>query len=172
MEKFLTCQLTLQKILMRTQHKISKSKSPIEAKSPQMSHLNSFYNSLRKIRYVYVGMGRRKYTQEIKNFKNKATLVTKISALKIANNSFTFTGILTKIINRSFSKGVFTQQLKTARVVPIFKKGSETDVGNYKHILLLSSFSKIYEKLMYNRIMDFLNFNGILHGLLHEWHTS
>ena len=89
----------------------------------------------------------------------------KISALKIANNSLNFTSILAKIINKSFNEGVFPQQLKTARVVPIFKEGSKTDVGNYRPISLLSSISKIFEKLMYNRIMEFLSFNGILHEM-------
>ena len=98
----------------------------------------------------------------VKNFKNKSTLDTKISALKIANNSLNFTSILSEIINNSFNEGVLLQQLKTARVVPIFKEGSKTDVGNYRPISLLSSISKNFEKLMYNRIMEmeFLNFNG------------
>ena len=98
----------------------------------------------------------------VKNFKNKSTLDTKISALKISNNSLNFTSILSEIINKSFNEGVLLQQLKTARVVPIFKEGSKTDVGNYRPISLLSSISKKIEKLMYNRIMEleFLNFNG------------
>ena len=69
------------------------------------------------------------------------------------------------LINKSFNEGVFPQQLKTARVVPIFKKGSKTEVGNYRPISLLSSISKNFEKLMYNRITEFLNFNGILHEM-------
>ena len=101
----------------------------------------------------------------VKNFKNKSTLDTKISALKIANNLLNFTSILAKIINKSFNEGVFPQQLKTARVVPIFKEGTKTEVGNYRPILLLSSISKIFEKLMFNRITEFLNFNGILHEM-------
>ena len=43
----------------------------------------------------------------VKNFKNKSTFDTKISALKIANNSLNFTSILAKIINKSFNEGVF-----------------------------------------------------------------
>ena len=101
----------------------------------------------------------------IKNFKNKSTLDTKISALKIASNSFKFTGVLAKVINKSFKDGVFPHQLKTARVVPIFKEGSKTDVGNYRPISLLSSMSKIYEKIMHFRLMEFLNFNGVLHEM-------
>ena len=49
----------------------------------------------------------------------------------------------------------------------IFKEGSKTDFGNYRPISLLSSISKFFDKLMYNRIMEFLNFNGILHEMLY-----
>ena len=57
----------------------------------------------------------------INNFELKATLDTKISALKIANESFNFTTALTNVINKSFSQGVFPDQMKIARVIPIHK---------------------------------------------------
>ncbi len=52
--------------------------------------------------------------------------------------------------------------MKIARVVPIHKDGTKTDVSNYRPISLLSSFSKIYEKLMHTRILEFLSLNGSL----------
>ena len=100
--------------------------------------------------------------QIIKNFKNKATLDCKISVLKIANTNFSFTETLTKIINKSFDEGYFPHQLKVARVVPIHKGGAKTNVSNYRPISLLNAFSKIYEKLMHNRILDFLEYNSSL----------
>ena len=101
----------------------------------------------------------------IRNFKNKATLDTKISALKIANTSRKFTETLAKVIDKSFTEGVFPHQLKSARVVPIYKEGNKTCVENYRPISLLSSFSKIYEKLMHNRVIKFLDQNGSLHDM-------
>ena len=101
----------------------------------------------------------------IKKFKNKSTLDTKISALKIANSSHSFTNILTRIINRSLEEGIFPQPLKNARVIPVYKGCSKTDVSNYRPISLLSTFSKIYEKLMHIRIIDFLESNGSLHDM-------
>ena len=98
----------------------------------------------------------------IKGFKNKATLDTKIGPLKLANSSLNFTTALAKVINTSFNQGVFPNALKVARVVPIHKDGTKTDVSNYRPISLLSSFSKIYEKLMHTRIIGFLNGNGSL----------
>ena len=101
----------------------------------------------------------------IQSFKNKSTRDTKIEALKIANTSFVFTRTLAMIINMSFQQGVFPEQMKTAKVVPIHKEGSKTDVGNYRPISLLTSFSKIYEKLMHCRILKFLDSNNSLYEM-------
>ena len=101
----------------------------------------------------------------IKNFKNKATRDSKMSALKIANESYKFTSSLANIVSRSFAQGIFPDQLKLAKVIPIHKEGPKTNVSNYRPISLLSSFSKIYEKIMHNRIMKFLNVNNSLFGM-------
>ena len=98
----------------------------------------------------------------IKKLKNKSTLDTKIEPLKIANKSFAFTEALANVVNSSFEQGIFPQALKSARVVPIHKEGPKTDVTNYRPISLLGAFSKIYEKLMHNRVMEFLNKNNLL----------
>ena len=96
----------------------------------------------------------------INNFKNKYTLDIRTSSLKIANTSIKFTHTLAKIIDKSFTKGVFPEQLKSVRVVPIHKEGSKTDVENYRPISLLASISKVYGKLMHSRIINFLDSNN------------
>ena len=98
----------------------------------------------------------------IKSLKNKTTRDSKISALKIANDSFAFTNALAGIINKSFQQGIFPGELKIAKVVPIYKEGPKTDVSNYRPISLLSSLSKVYEKLMHARILNFLDSNNLL----------
>ena len=98
----------------------------------------------------------------ILGFKNKSTGDTKIEALKIANKSHVFTSTLAMIVNKSFEQGIFPAQMKVAKVVPIHKEGPKTDVGNYRPISLLASFSKIYEKLMHCRILKFLVSNKSL----------
>ena len=47
--------------------------------------------------------------------------------------------------------GVFPSALKTAKVVPVFKKDSKLDYSNYQPISMLSNIEKILEKLMYKR---------------------
>ena len=60
--------------------------------------------------------------------------------------------ILTYLINRSFNEGIFPVSLKKAKVIPLHKDGSKTDVNNYRPISLLTVWSKIFERVMYNRI--------------------
>ncbi|XP_047002972.1 uncharacterized protein LOC124620343 [Schistocerca americana] len=47
--------------------------------------------------------------------------------------------------------------LKTSKITPLHKKGPKNDVANYRLIPQLSSFSKIFEKLFYTRLVDFTN---------------
>ena len=53
--------------------------------------------------------------------------------------------------------------MKVAKVTPIFKKEDKTDPGNYRPISLLSTINKILEKVMYKRVMSFLNKFKILY---------
>ena len=45
---------------------------------------------------------------------------------------------------------------------PIFKNGSKQDISNYRPISLLTTFSKVFEKIIYNRLCKHFEINGIL----------
>ena len=64
--------------------------------------------------------------------------------------------ILTKLFNDSIRQRVFPNVLKTAQVAPIHKSGSKHKFSNYRPISILSSFSKIFEKCLYNQISSYL----------------
>ena len=64
---------------------------------------------------------------------------------------------LTHVFNLSLINGDFISGFKTAKVVPIHKKGNVTNVSNYGPISLLYSMSKKLEKLVYNLVISFLN---------------
>lgn len=65
---------------------------------------------------------------------------------------------LSELSNDILSEGVFPDELKLARVVPVHKKGSRADVGNYRPISILPSLSKIFEKLILLRLLHPLQF--------------
>ena len=68
---------------------------------------------------------------------------------------------LSKIINKSFSTGLVPDQLKIAKVCPIFKNGDRSQYNNYRAISVLPTFSKIVEKLICNRLVSYLSKNAI-----------
>ena len=53
-------------------------------------------------------------------------------------------------------------QFKIAKVIPLFKTGDKALPDNYRPISLLSSFSKILEKVVCIRLLNFLENNNIL----------
>jgi hypothetical protein len=54
----------------------------------------------------------------------------------------------TYICNEIFNTGIFSDRLKFAIVRPLFKQGKTQNISNYRPKFLLTSFSKIIEKLM------------------------
>ena len=69
---------------------------------------------------------------------------------------------LCNIFNSSILAGIYPSVFKIARVVPIFKSGSENDVNNFRPISTLPIFSKIFEKLLFNKLSNFIEDNEIL----------
>jgi len=69
---------------------------------------------------------------------------------------------LTYIFNKSISTGIFPDRLKYLIIKPLYKKGERTDLSNYRPISMLTSFSKVLEKALYNRLIEYLNDNNVL----------
>jgi len=86
----------------------------------------------------------------------------KISTNILKSSIYYISYPLTYICNKMLSSGVFPTRLKFAEVKPIFKKGVKKVTTNYRPISLLTSFSKIFEKVIYNRIFHHINYNHIL----------
>lgn len=70
---------------------------------------------------------------------------------------------LNHICNLSFSQGIFPSRLKTACVTPIFKAKDPSDFTNYRPVSVLPLFSKLLERLYYNRTIKYLNKNSIIY---------
>ena len=70
--------------------------------------------------------------------------------------------ILSVIFNKCFVEGFYPDKLKIAKVIVLHKKGRKDIMGNYRPISLLNIFDKIFEKLIYKRIIAFLKKHDIL----------
>ena len=67
------------------------------------------------------------------------------------------------IINKSLTEGTFPSLFKVAQICPIYKKSDKSKCVNYRPISLLSNLSKIFERIMYNRIETYLEKSDILY---------
>ena len=94
---------------------------------------------------------------------------------------------LTECINICLSTGCFPDDLKLAEVIPVYKKDDNLDKSNYRPISILPSISKIYERVLFNRINGYFEtiFSNALCGfrcnhstqhallrLLQNWHKT
>lgn len=79
-------------------------------------------------------------------------------------------------INLSLSQGIFPELLKKSIVKPLFKKDDKSKIDNYRPITLIPIFSKILEKIIYNRFIKFLDKNNVIteeqHGFRKNRSTS
>lgn len=64
---------------------------------------------------------------------------------------------LSKIFNLSLTTGIHPDCLKIAKTIPVFKKGCHHLASNYRPISLLSNINKLLEKIVFERIYDFLD---------------
>ena len=70
---------------------------------------------------------------------------------------------LVRIFNESLSMGIFPEVMKLAEVVPLYKAKEKFLETNYRPISLLTTMSKILEKVVYTRVYTFLNANDQLY---------
>ena len=76
------------------------------------------------------------------------------------------------IINESLVTGIVPSKLKIAKIIPLFKSGDPKAFNNYRPISILPCLSKIYEKVVYNRLIDFINKNKILSKCQYGFRSS
>ena len=65
--------------------------------------------------------------------------------------------IISDLFNLCVKTGVLPDNMKVAEVIPIFKQSNKMNCSNYRPISLLSSFSKIFEKIVYKRVYSYLS---------------
>jgi hypothetical protein len=66
-------------------------------------------------------------------------------------------------MNLSLKFGTFPDALKLAKIIPIYKCNDHSDIKNYRPISLLSVFSKLFERVIYNRIFEYFTKNKLLY---------
>ena len=77
-------------------------------------------------------------------------IVLKLSATVISKP-------LTKIVNMSILNDTFPSLAKCATILPVHKKDARTDKKNYRPISILSSLSKVFERILHSQLTNYTN---------------
>ena len=99
----------------------------------------------------------------IKNLKDNSPGWDAVAAKVVKASYSSFIEPLTHILNLSIRNGVVPIEMKLAKVTPLFKTDDLMIFSNYRPVSVLPAFSKILERLMYNRLLSFINKFSLLH---------
>ena len=84
------------------------------------------------------------------------------SAKYIKMSGFVIAPVLTNIFNACIPTGYFPKVLKTAEVVPIFKKGERELCSNYRPISILNPFAKLFERCLLDQLNNYFVSNNLI----------
>ena len=100
----------------------------------------------------------------IGNLKPKtSTGIDTISSKLLRQTKDSITESLTIIVNQMLKTCTFPELLKISKVIPLYKKGDNSSLSNYRPIALLPSISKIFEKAILTQLTEYLENNSIIH---------
>ena len=104
------------------------------------------------------------FEEACKSFKqSKAAGFGDLSSYIICDTYDSLKYILIHVFKVSIQQGIFPDSLKIAKVTPIFRSGDKDNVSSYRPISILPVFSKVLERIMFNRIYNHLDSKDLLH---------
>ena len=98
----------------------------------------------------------------IQSLKNGAAGHGDITAVNLKLVARSINQPLAYHCNLSFTQGVFSNELKLANVLPLYKSEDPYSFNNYRPVSLLCVLSKVFEKVMYDRLLEFLEIHKLL----------
>ena len=70
---------------------------------------------------------------------------------------------LTALVNMSITTGYVPEQIKLAKIIPLFKEGDAQEFTNYRPIAIISSVGKLIEKIVHIKLTNYLESDNLLH---------
>jgi hypothetical protein len=140
----------------------SKNSNSVASDNNPPNYLyNAFKQPIPAIKLIFVSS--KEIEDIVRSFKTKDSHGYDGISIKILKLSIPcISSLLTYLCNLMISTGMFPTRLKFAEIEPLYKKGEMANISNYGPICLMTSFSKIFEKIIFTRLIHHLNYNHIL----------
>ena len=133
-------------------------------KIPMAEPFHSYLNHPTNCVFTFQPITEVKISEIIGNLKNKSSYGHDcLSNIMIKKAQSPLIKPLTLLINQSLSTGIFPNKLKISRVKPLFKKGKVYLFSNYRPISLLPSLSKIYEHVVFEQLLQYMEGNSLFY---------
>ena len=91
--------------------------------------------------------------------------------MTLRGTAYAITPALTTLFNLSLNLCTIPDEWKKSNITPIHKSGDKSDASNYRPISLLSLISKVLERCIHNRVMEFLHKNNLLSDCQYGFRT-
>ena len=117
--------------------------------------------------FLYTPTDSNEIMKVITDLKSNGKGIFKISTKVLEFSKPTIAPYLAHTFNKCVIQGYFPYKLKAGCITPIFKSGDRKDVKNYRPVCSLSPFSKIFERIIYNRMYSLLDKNSIFSSSEH-----
>ena len=115
------------------------------------------------IRFKFANINVSNVAMNLSNLKvSKATGMDNLPAKILKISSYLIAPSLTAIFNMSLKSGIYMDEWKMARVIPIYKSENRSKCENYRPISILPIISKVFEREVFNQIYRYLNENSLI----------
>jgi hypothetical protein len=101
----------------------------------------------------------------ISNIKTTSVGWDDIHSKVVKSSFYSYSKVLVHLINMSLEQGIFPDEMKCARVIPLYKSGDSKLINNYRPVSILPILSKVFERVIYNRLHKFIDDNNLIYNL-------
>ena len=127
---------------------------------PRSNNFKKYLRNTPSIPFNFKQVGKESIIKIVNSMENKLTEgVDGMSNKLIKSLISSIADPLTTVINKSITEGIFPDEMKLAKIIPLFKSGDEKLPNNYRPISILATLSKVLEKAVYIQIEEHFKAN-------------
>ena len=110
------------------------------------------------LKFKFQAVSKFEVERNLKSIKrSKATGLDDLPPGLLKDSAELIAAPLTHLVNLSLATNIFPADWKNAKIIPVYKSGTHSNLDNYRPISILPVLSKIIEKIVHRQLMSFLD---------------